>query len=57
MRGRLVRSLMHEERPAGECDVLWNGEDEAGMEVASGTYTLRLDLAGETVLRHVVLLK
>jgi hypothetical protein len=36
--GRLVRSLVHGSRPAGEQAVFWSGNDDAGRPVASGIY-------------------
>jgi flagellar hook assembly protein FlgD len=57
VQGRLVRRLMNANRSEGVHEVIWRGEDESGRAVASGNYTLRLDLAGETVLRRIVLLK
>ena len=38
MRGRLVKSLVSEDYPAGENSVLWDGTDRNGQAVASGTY-------------------
>jgi len=40
--GRLVRSLVDGPRPGGMNEVRWNGRDENGHEVASGTYFARL---------------
>jgi hypothetical protein len=40
--GRLVRSLIDEERPAGRYDTLWDGRDANARPVASGIYYCRL---------------
>jgi hypothetical protein len=36
--GRLVRTLLHESRAAGEHTVSWDGKDDAGQTLASGVY-------------------
>lgn len=40
--GRRVIDLVDEERPAGAHVVSWQGRDDAGRQVASGTYLMRL---------------
>jgi hypothetical protein len=47
--GRLVRDLLSEGMPAGRHGIQWNGRDNAGREVASGIYLLRMRV-GESVL-------
>jgi len=42
IRGRLVRSLIKETLPAGGYEIVWDGTDEGGRGVASGTYFARL---------------
>jgi hypothetical protein len=57
VRGRLIRTLIDESRPAGSHAVTWNGKDNRGSTVASGTYYLRF-VAGDRVdTRKVALLK
>jgi len=41
-RGRLVRTLVAEDRPAGPETVAWDGRDDAGAGVAAGVYVARL---------------
>jgi len=55
--GRLIRTLMSEQRPAGIGSVAWDGLDDAGRAVASGTYFARLTAAGETHSRPMVLVR
>jgi flagellar hook assembly protein FlgD len=38
LRGRLVRQLLDEERPAGPGTVVWDGTDADGRACASGIY-------------------
>jgi aminopeptidase N len=44
--GRLVRNLVAESRGAGDHQVRWDGTDDRGRAVASGTYYARLQGAG-----------
>jgi hypothetical protein len=55
--GRLVRVLVEGYQGPGPHDVEWNGEDELHRGVASGVYFCRLDAAGETLTRKLVLLR
>ena len=55
--GRLVRTLVDGVLPAGERDVVWDGKNAAGDQVASGVYFLRMSFAGKTKTRKAVLLK
>jgi len=57
VRGRLVRTLVHEEKPPGRYATLWDGTDDGGVGVASGIYFCRF-VAGEfTQTEKIVLLK
>ncbi len=47
-RGRLVRSLVDDVRPAGTHAVRWDGRDDAGGAVAAGTYVARLRTGTDT---------
>ena len=40
--GNRVRQLVHEEKPAGKYEVAWDGTDQSGISVASGTYFYRM---------------
>jgi hypothetical protein len=48
VRGALVRSLVDDSLAAGEHRVEWDGRDDAGRQVPSGTYVARLE-TGPTV--------
>ncbi len=56
-RGRFVRDLVREDRPAGEHAATWDGRDAAGGAASSGVYFVRLESAGETRTQKIVLLK
>jgi hypothetical protein len=47
LRGRLVRSLVDEELSPGAHETTWNGRDDTGAEVASGTYVARIDAGAQ----------
>ncbi|HYM81179.1 MAG TPA: FlgD immunoglobulin-like domain containing protein [Candidatus Limnocylindria bacterium] len=52
--GRLVRSLAEGAREAGEHAVAWDGRDQSGRVVPSGSYFARLALGDREVVRTVV---
>jgi len=55
--GRLVRTLVDGEQPPGFHELAWDGRDAAGRAVASGIYPYRLQVAGESFTRKMVVLK
>jgi len=55
--GRLVRTLINDQRPAGRQSVRWDGKDEAGRGAASGVYVYRLEAAGIAESRKLVLVR
>ena len=44
--GQLVRTIVNESREAGTHNMQWDGTGEAGQDVASGVYIVRLDVRG-----------
>jgi hypothetical protein len=52
--GALVRTLLRQERPAGYHRVVWDGRDERGFRVASGTYFWRMHAAGRRCVAVLV---
>lgn len=57
MLGRLVRTLIHATQPMGTYTVTWDGRDEAGTPVSSGTYLYRLEAGEHVQTRTMQLLK
>jgi hypothetical protein len=57
LNGRLVRTLVDGIREAGENNVIWDGRNTAGDQVASGTYIYRLINADQIESRKMTLLK
>jgi flagellar hook assembly protein FlgD len=55
--GRLVRTLLDENQPAGARDVTWNGQDDRGHAVASGVYFYKMTAGKFTQTKRMVLLK
>jgi putative hemolysin len=56
--GRVVRTLVSSDRlRAGEHTALWDGRDDSGRPVASGTYFYRLAVGDEVVARRMILIK
>ena len=55
--GRQVRQLVQQSQPAGEYEVVWNGRDDDGRAVASGSYFYRLQTAPFAQTRQMLLLK
>jgi len=54
---RVVKTLVNEQQPMGRYEVIWNGEDENGRRVASGTYLYRLNAGNFSELRRMTLVK
>jgi hypothetical protein len=55
--GRRVRTLVDGPVEAGPQSVVWNGRDSSGHRVAPGIYFCRLELAGASVARKMVVLR
>jgi len=51
LNGRLVRQLVRGVRPAGSQFADWDGRDDQGHELPTGTYFYRLDLDGRPATR------
>jgi hypothetical protein len=57
VRGHLVRTLVDGPLTAGQHRLRWDGRAESGRPVASGVYVLRLEGAGSTLHRRLVLIR
>ena len=55
--GRLVRTLLDAERPAGRHSLHWDGLDESGRAVSSGVYFYTLSAPGVEESRKMLLLR
>lgn len=57
LRGRQVRSLISGRRNAGSHLLIWNGSDDAGMQVGNGTYFYRLRAGAAVQTKSMILLR
>lgn len=57
LQGRRVRQLLSEARSAGEHAVVWHGDDDGGIAMASGTYFCWLRAEGREFTRKLALLR
>jgi hypothetical protein len=55
--GRVVRGLFAGDQHAGNYEVMWDGIDNTGTRVASGTYYALVSVNGQEQARQVTLLK
>lgn len=55
--GRVVRTLLDEERPAGLHRMVWDGRDDRGRGAASGTYFAHLAAGSERATRKMILVR
>lgn len=57
IRGQIVRTLVDEPKRTGSYEVIWDGKDEAGAEVASGVYLHKLTAGEYTESQKMILMK
>ena len=57
IKGELVRTLVNEYKPAGNHIAIWNGKDDAGIELASGIYLYRIQADKFTDSKKMILIK
>jgi len=57
VRGRLVKTLLAENRPLGNHTTVWNGVDQHGRQVASGVYFARFEAGSTVQVQRMVLLR
>jgi hypothetical protein len=55
--GRLVRTLLDEERPSGPTSLTWDGRDHRGQEAAAGVYFMRLESRGEAQTQKLLMVR
>ncbi len=57
MRGRLIRTLLDEEKEPGSYSVVWDGKDERGEPVSSGVYLYRMESGRFSSLKKMIMIK
>lgn len=55
--GQLVRQLTNREMPTGGHNLIWDGTDEIGKDVSSGSYIFRIETDNTEMNKVVVLIK
>jgi hypothetical protein len=55
--GQKVTTLVNQEQPAGLHSIQWNGNDDAGRNVSSGVYFIRLEAGDFAKSRKLLLLR
>ncbi|MCP4229062.1 MAG: T9SS type A sorting domain-containing protein, partial [bacterium] len=55
--GRHVTTIIEHQLDEGEADIRWDGRDARGRKVPSGVYFYRLEAAGLTSTRKLVLMR
>lgn len=55
--GKRVKRLIDKQLASGHWSILWNGEDNKGIEVASGVYFYRLKTSQYTQTRKMVIIR
>jgi flagellar hook assembly protein FlgD len=55
--GRLVSRLMSGPQPAGSVTITWDGRDNAGMQVPTGMYIVRMTAGGFSASQKVLMMK
>ena len=55
--GRLVRTLVDEQKLSGEYSSLWNGRDEQANKLACGIYLYRLNTGVQQSVKKMILLQ
>jgi flagellar hook assembly protein FlgD len=57
MLGQEIATLVNEEVEAGIYNVTWNGVDNSGIKVATGTYIYRVVAGSNVATKKMILLK
>jgi len=56
IKGQKVKQLYNDRIPAGSHSIEWNGEDENNIQISSGVYLYRLEIAGKRSITNKMLL-
>ena len=57
LRGSLMQTIDSGVRQTGLHTTVWNGRDQKGREVASGTYIVRLIVGNRTLTKRLALIR
>jgi len=56
-RGQQIKSFITDYKPAGRHTIIWNGRDDAGNQLPSGVYFLRMTTAAFSQSRKILLIR
>lgn len=54
--GKKVRELVNEKQPAGYYEIVWDGKDDAGKDLASGVYVYRMKVGKNIKSKKMLLI-
>ena len=57
LKGQKVKSLLNEIQEAGQHKIIWQGDNEDGKQVSSGTYFYKVKSGGEEIVKKMLLMK
>lgn len=55
--GRLLRTLVDESQAQGSFEAVWDGRDDRGRELGSGSYLARLEFGKQSAVTHLALVR
>jgi len=55
--GRLVRTLVNAQQPAGAKSVYWDSKDQNNRTIANGVYFLKLEAEDNTAVQKLIIVK
>ena len=57
IKGQHIKSLLQETKSSGSYQIIWDGKDKAGNQVAPGIYFMRLEADGKTLTKKMLKLR
>jgi len=57
LKGQLIRDLVNENKPAASHRIVWNGKDNEGNYVSTGTYVIQMNAPGYNFSRKISMIK
>ena len=57
LQGTLIKTLLNEGKPRGQCEIIWDGKDKNGKQVSNGQYLIRVRVGNHIISRSVNLIK
>ncbi|MBN1559197.1 T9SS type A sorting domain-containing protein [candidate division KSB1 bacterium] len=57
VQGRVIKTLVEDHKIAGRYDIVWDGDNDIGVAVASGAYVMRLIGDDFVAMKKMILLR